>query len=274
MTYDARETSAQDGKPVEIYTFQRGTQVWRFTSADRDVTVSGDTYTAAAISRGDIETGSELGRANLNLRAPRDFPIADLWRISPPTSRVTCLLRQYHLGDGELVTLWTGRVLNVGFEDAVADIRLEPFFTSVRRIGLRRLYQSTCPHALYSQGPGLCNVDPTDHDVAGTVDAIAGFVVSVSEADALADGHFSGGFIEWSPSAGVTERRFIESHVGADLTLSTNPLPLATGNAVTLFPGCDHTDGSGGCAKFDNQLNHGGFKFMPKKNPFGGDPIF
>jgi uncharacterized phage protein (TIGR02218 family) len=274
MTYDAQELSTQDGAPVEIYTFQRGTQVWRFTSADRDVVVSGDTYTKAVIRRGNVETSGELARSNLNLQTPRDFAIAELWRISPPTSRVTCLLRQYHLGDGELVTLWSGRVLNVGFEGAAADVRMEPVFTSVRRIGLRRLYQAGCPHALYSQGPGLCNVDPADHDVAGTVDAIDGFVVSVSEADALPDGHFAGGFLEWAPSAGVLERRFIESHVGAELTLSTNPLPLANGNAVTLLPGCDHTDGPAGCDKFDNHLNHGGFKWFPIKNPFGGDPIF
>lgn len=272
MSYDSTEQSIQGGAPVEIYTFMRDAKVWRFTSADRDVEVSATTYSKATIRRSEIEAGQEFARAALTLEVPRSFEIAELYRVSPPTSVVTCMLRQYHEGDGELATLWTGRVLNVEFQGAGARITMEPIFTSARRLGLRRMYQRQCPHVLYSQGPGLCNVDPDDHDVAGTVASIDGFVVEVAAADALPDGHFAGGFLEFAPEAGVVERRFIESHVGAELTLATPPNGLAVSDDVTLFPGCDHTLAV--CdSKFDNAVNFGGFAFMPSTNPFGGSPV-
>lgn len=274
MSFDSIETSAQDGAPVEIYTFMRDAAVWRFTSADRDVTVSSATYTQAAIRRSEVEAGQELIRSGITLDVPRTFAVADLYRISPPTSVVTCLVRQYHEGDGELAVVWTGRIVNVEFQGAAARITMEPIFTSVRRMGLRRMYQRQCPHVLYSQGPGLCNVVEADHDVAGSVDSITGFVVSVSEADALPDGHFSGGYLEFEPSAGVFERRSIELHVGADLTLATSPTGLAVSGAVRLVPGCDHVqESTQGCAKFSNEANFGGFRFMPDTNPFGGSAV-
>jgi hypothetical protein len=43
---------------------------------------------------------------------------------------------------------------------------------------------------------------------------------------------------------------------------------------VTLYPGCDHTLGAAGCAKFANTDNFGGTPFIPNKNPFGGTAIY
>lgn len=269
MSFDTVERSVQDGKPVELYTFQRDAAVWRYTSGDRDRTVSGDTYTAAVITRNSIESGSELARSPLQLEVPRDFAVADLWRVAPPTSRVTVLLRQYHDGDGELVTLWAGRVLNVEFEGARANITCEPVFTTVRRIGLRRLYQRQCPHVLYG---ARCGVDKAAHDVAGTVSAISGSALTITAAGSSPDGHFAGGYLEFQPSAGVYERRFIEAHTGSTITLMGSAFGLAVSSSVTLYPGCDHTLAT--CnSKFSNAANYGGMPFMPEQNPFGGSPV-
>ena len=269
MSFDTRERSVQTGEPVELYTFTRDAQVWRFTSADRDKTVSAQTYTAAIITRSDIESGSELARSPLRLEVPRDFAVADLWRVAPPTSRVTVLLRQYHEGDSELVTLWTGRILNVEFEGARANILCEPVFTTVKRIGLRRLYQRQCPHALYGT---RCGVNRADFDVAGTVASISGAAVSVSAASSFADGYFSGGYLEFQPSAGVYERRFIEAHAGAALTIMGSTFGLAVSTSVTLYPGCAHTLAV--CqSKFSNAANYGGMPWMPESNPFGGSAV-
>lgn len=270
MTFDAVEKSTQGGAPVELFTFARDTLRWRYTSADRAVTVLSATFAAAAISRSEIEAGQEIGRSAITINVPRDLPIADLYRVAPPSAPITCLVQQYHEGDGEVATLWTGRILGVEFAGAAAQIRCEPIFTSIKRLGLRRMYQRTCPHVLYGSA---CKVNKAAQLVAGAVDSISGFVVSVSEADAEDDGHFAGGFLEFEVAASVFERRFITDHTGAALTLATSPFGLAVGMAVNLYPGCDHTLAT--CnAKFSNAVNYGGFAFMPTKNPFGGDPIF
>lgn len=269
MSFDTVEKSVQDGAPVELYTFTRDAQVWRFTSADRAKVVSGNTYTAAVITRNDIETGTELARSPLRLEVPRDFAVADLWRIWPPTSRVTLLLRQYHEGDGELITLWSGRVINVEFEEARANVIAEPVFTTIKRIGLRRLYQRQCPHVLYG---ARCGVDKAAHDVAGTIASISGLVLTITAAGSSPDGHFAGGYLEFQPSAGVYERRFIEAHTGSAITVMGSVAGLSGGASVTLYPGCDHTLAT--CnAKFSNAVNYGGMPFMPEQNPFGGSPV-
>lgn len=270
MSFDDRERSTQDGRPVELYTFARDGSTWRYTSGDRDVVLLGNTYAARALRRSEIEATNEKARLGIRITAPRTLEVVDLFRVAPPTQAVTLVLQQYHAGDGEVATLWTGRILAVSFQGLQAEIAAEPIYTSIRRIGLRRLYQRQCPHVLY--GPA-CRVARAGFRVEGTVANVTGQVVAVAAALAFADGHFAGGYLEFAAAAGVTERRFILEHTGAALTLSSGASDLAVGAAVALLPGCDHTLAT--CAaKFGNAANYGGFPYMPTKNPFGGDPIY
>lgn len=273
MTYEAAETSADQGRPVELYTFARGATLWRYTSADRDQVVGGDTYTRQVIQRSRIEQGSEMNRSGLKLTVPRDFPIAELYRVAPPGDVVAMTLRRLHLSDadGELATLWTGRVVNVAWsQDATqATITLEPVYTSLRRTGLRRMYGKLCPHVLY--GPA-CKVNPAAFAVEGALTAVGATTIAATAWGAKPVGWFDGGYIEWAEGGG-TERRFIVAHTGSTLTLDRRAPGLEVGAAVTAYPGCDHTLQT--CHdKFDNVLNYGGTPFIPQKNPFGGGPIY
>lgn len=270
MTFDARETSTDLGRPVELFEFGRDYQTWRYTSADREVTAASAIYKPRAISRTAIETSSEKARSGITITAPRDLEVAELFRVSPPTLAVTCIVRQYHEGDAELVTIWTGRVSGVKFTGISAEITCDPVFSAMRRIGLRRLYQRQCPHVLYNAS---CGVNRETFRTDGTTDAVTGSVVSVPQADLLPDGWFAGGYIEWEIAIGIVERRFITDHTAGSLTLSTLPYGLTGGTAVKVYPGCDHLLTT--CStKFSNVANYGGFPYFPLKNPFGGDPIF
>lgn len=273
MTYDSRERSADQARPVEFYTFSQDLRRWRYTSADRDITIGSLLFAAAAITRPEFEDSAERARAALVLTVPRNLPIADLYRVSPPTEPIGFALQQYHAGDEDLATLWTGRIMGVEFAGLQAQMRLEPSGIAVQRVGLRRLYQTQCPHVLYGQGEGRCNVNKAAFAVAGTIGSITGSTISVAAADVLADGWFSGGFVEYTGVGGSLERRFIESHAGAALSLLGIPHGAGAGDAVTIYPGCDHLPAT--ChTKFNNKPNFGGFEFLPQKNPFGGQPVF
>lgn len=273
MTYEAAETSADAGRPVELYTFARGTTLWRYTSADRAQVVGGDTFAPAVIGRSRIEQGAEMNRSALKLTVPRDFAIAELYRVAPPGDVVAVTLRRLHLSDadGELATLWTGRVVNVAWSNdgAQATITCEPIYTSLRRTGLRRMYGRLCPHVLY--GPA-CKANPAVFAVPGTLTATTGLTLTAAAWGAKPVGWFDGGFIEWAEGGG-TERRFIVAHSGSTLTLDRRAPSLAVGAVATAYPGCEHTlevcDD-----KFDNILNNGSTPFIPTKNPMGGDPIY
>lgn len=268
MTYAAQETSEQDGAPIELYEFRRNAKVWRFTSSEVDVTVEANLYTSATLRRSELEISNEKERNNITVTCARNFEIAELFRVSPKTDKISLTLRRYHRADAEIAVIWKGAVLNSKWVGASATLQCEPVTTSLERAGLQRLSQTNCPYVLYGRG---CNLDKDDFKTDTTVTAIDGVVVSVAALGAYTS--YGGGFIEKEDVDGNFERRFIESFTGLDLTLSSRFETLAVTDAVTVYPGCSHTMAV--CdSDFDNILNYGGMPFMPLKNPFGSDPIF
>lgn len=270
MTYDLVERSADEGRPIEIYTFARGSQRWRHTSAAYNVTVEGDLFERAAIRRPNFSQGSELNRSALRLQVARDFPVAALFRAGMPVDTITLRIQQYHAGDGELAVLWSGRLINCALLPNMAELVCEPVFTSVRQIGLRRRYQRQCPHVLYGRA---CGVALASVKVTAEVEAVAGVSVTAALLASQPDGWWEGGFLQYEIAPGVLERRFIFAHTGDTVELTTQPLGLEVGMDVDFFPGCDHTLPT--CdEKFDNRENYGGFPDIPQKNPFGSDPVY
>jgi uncharacterized phage protein (TIGR02218 family) len=270
MTYTAYETSVSDGQPVELYEFLNGATYYRYTSADGDVTYGGNTYTAVPIARGAVEATSETARLALEITCARTVGVLDLFALMPPAEIVAVTLRRLHAGDGEAITLWMGRILNVTLNNESAGIHCESVYTSLKRVGLRRLYQKGCPHVVYGAG---CALDRNTFKAVKTVSSVAGTVITLGSMGAFADGYFAGGYLEWESVTGYFERRAIRSQVGAVVTLSF-PLPgLAASASVNLYPGCDHTLVT--CnTKFSNRLNYGGMPYFPSKNPFDGTIIY
>ncbi len=270
MTYSAIESSVQSGRPVELYEFLSGSTYYRYTSADGDVVYGGNTYTAVPISRGTVEATAEVARLALEITCSRSLSLLALFAVSPPEDVVLVTLRRLHAGDGEAVIMWMGRILNVTLNNAAAEIHCESVYTSLKRTGLRRLYQKGCPHVVYGTG---CGIDRDGFKVVRTVAAVSGTTITLSTLSGYADGYFAGGYLEWEKTTGVFERRAIRSQVGAVVTIGF-PIPgLAASASVNLYPGCDHSlatcDG-----KFSNRLNYGGQPYYPDKNPFNGVAIY
>jgi len=270
MTYAAIETSVQSGRPVELYEFLNGTEYFRYTSADGDVAYGGNTYIAVPIARGAVEATSETARLALAITCARHLGVLDLFSLLPPATIVAVTVKRLHAGDGEAITLWMGRVLNVTFNNVSAEIHCESVYTSVKRVGLRRLYQKGCPHVVY--GPG-CGLSRATFKTTTTVSSISGTALTLAGVGAFADGYFAGGYLEWESASGYFERRAIRSQVGAVVTIGF-PLPgIAAAATVGLYPGCDHTLTT--CiGKFNNRLNYGGMPHFPSKNPFDGTIIY
>lgn len=269
MTYDIRERSVQDGAPVELYEFARNAKIWRYTSAEQDIGDSSESWVSVPITRTAVETNTESARNAIKLTVPRNFEIADLFRISPPTDIIALTVRRFHRGeDDDVAAIWIGRVLNVSFEGVRAVMNCEPVSVSLKRQGLRRLYQKQCPHVLY--GPG-CLVDKTAHDHLTTITGIDGVTVTVAS---LLSKPYAGGYIEIADADGNFDRRFIRSFSGTTLTLNFPVGPgVGESDSVIVYPGCNHTMEM--CdTDYSNIERYGGFPFTPQKNPFDGTPIF
>lgn len=249
---------------TELYKFTRGTDTWTFTSSDTAVTYDTDTYNPAVIGHNARESRPEISRGTLEVSLSLDNTLAqDIISYFGDDLLFLTLFIQTSAGTE---VGWKGRYLNQQVERNQLKITIESLFTSLKRPGLRARYQKTCRHALYYTN---CGVDQSLFAVSGTLTAINGSVITVTEAASQPDGYYTGGMVEELTNNSL---RWIVNHVGSNLTLVRPFEALSAPGSVTIYPGCDHTRNT--CYnKFNNVLNYGGFPWIPYINPMGGKSI-
>lgn len=257
-------------RSIDLFRIVMGSTIYTLTSASDQQTHNAEDYEPVAIGRGGVSVKNELSKANLDVRLSLAHALAQslLSQWTEQVATITIFAKRTAGTD----VIWKGRLTSVSPEDDHIRMTFESIFTSMRRPGLRARFQKNCRHALYGRG---CWLDPEDFDVDATVTIIDGLLVTSPEADALADGYFTGGMIR-APDGTLA---YIAEHTGAILRLNRVSASLAAAYAspgppvaVKLYPGCNHSYGT--CRdKFANDDNYGGFDYIPTKNPMGGSSI-
>lgn len=270
MGIETYEQGVDLGAPIELFEFVYGEagQAFRYTDADTDQTYGGETYTAVAVSRAKIETDGKLDGREVQIEVPIDSDVAELFRIFPPGRVVNAIIRQGHEGDpdNEFPVAWTGRVLEALRGEAETTLVCEALSAGMRRPGLRRHYQWSCPLALY--GP-RCGATKTA--IPAVVDSIAGNQITLVSGweGVYLPTNFTGGLIEWVTDTGTESRGVLRIEGTDTVVISGVPLGLEAGDVVDVFLGCPHT--LTGCADLHNNVqNYGGQPWIPDGiNPFG-----
>lgn len=273
MTFAARETSRLNGRPFHLYTFKVGDSLeLRFTNLATPFTHGLDQngqpaiYNPLAISHGEIVASGNLDKTTMPVRLPESGAVPDLYRDEQPSDVVALIIRQGHAGDADFKVCFTGRVLGASYEEADMVLECEPISSSLRRPGLTREYQYTCPLVLYgdqcraSKVAATKTVNPTE---------VNGPQVTLPTNWAAADrkDKYVGGIAEWTDPSGRRARRGIIRRDGDVLTLSAAG-SLVTGMPLTLVLGCNKTmDDCRGVHA--NILNFGGQPAIPLVNPTG-----
>jgi len=270
MPYVDQENSLDTGAPFFLYEFKQGDSVFhRFTTLRDDFNDGTDVWSAIAITHTDVNHAEELSENTLTLTLPRTTSLEALFFNGAPEDAISFTLKRGHVGETDQVVYWKGRVVSHGSDrNQRLRIECESLFTSLRRSGCRARYTKACRHALYSHG---CFVDKASFQTNGTLNSVNGLVLTVGGAETQADGYFTAGMIQF-PDGSL---RFITDHTNDKITidqrvryLSDVPPPFA----VEVFAGCDRTLDT--CRdKFNNLDNQGAFKFIPVKNPLGGQSI-
>lgn len=266
MSYETIEDSVKLGRPFFLYSFDDGTTITRLTSEPEAIVWLTNTYNPSPISHADIEQSGNIEKASLDLT----FPLSDTFArrfLSPIAQVVTVTIWRGHHGD-ETETrrvIWKGRVVGAKSRGQLLTVEVESVYTSLRRPGCRARYQRTCRFALYQDG---CNLDVDDFKVAGTLTAMNGLVLTVTEAALAAAGDYKAGMLIYEGTFG-----FIIAHSGTSLTLLSavpglqDAFDLGGPLDVFIAPGCDLSRTR--CeTRFANELNHGAFPYMPDNNPF------
>lgn len=280
MSFDAYETSNNQGRPIALYELRWGTVYWRYTSADEDQwfpddSEPGNRFRAISIrDEGMTQGGSAENDFTVNCQS--NLPIVELYADSPPTRPVWLTVRRKHADDpdNEAPVYWVGRIANVVREENAAEaiIRGVSISKLLKSGGLRLTWGRNCPHCIYDSA---CSVDPALHNYTRTVTAITGQVVTFDPPTVPGEGTFTGGYVEWDRGGtGVTELRGIEAAISDTQVKVLGRLPgLEIGDSIDLHPGCDQTVAT--CKDgFNNLPNNGGYWFMPEKSPFDGSQVF
>jgi hypothetical protein len=285
MAFLDRETSEQGGTPILLFHFTRTGKNWYYTNADRDIVFNGATYVSTAISMGAITQSGAAAGDNVKITLPRAVPLATHLDLLTPSVPITVFVRRGHVTEvaatgaftapevADARIIWFG--VYAGLARPTPSSRVLSFTpVTLARGGLRLSWSRGCPHALYEQGDGLCNVNKALFETAlSSVTVVDGVTIQAAEAAGEEDGWFNAGFIEWEIEAGVVERRGIETHVGDTLTILGGTSNMTDGINFKAYAGCNR--GPVMCdGKFGNILNYGGINHLTEKSPFDGDPVF
>lgn len=273
-TFDELENSNDRGQPVALYQFRIGSVYWRYTSADRDLSWGGHTWSATAIS----DKGTERGNADqdkFEVTLPSHLPIVALFRATAPSETIWVTAFRIHWPDpASAPVFFVGTVTDVARpkETARAVVRCKPITASFERGGLRLAYSRGCPHVLYDHD---CRVDKELFKFEDTVDQVDGTTFRLPAFAGTLD-HFKAGFAQWEREPGLPERRGIiavtDGAPGALVEVIGTTDGIAVGTAMTIYQGCPHNPE--GCQRFANDDNYGGFERLPGKSPFDGNPVF
>lgn len=264
-SYDVEESSVEGSRPVEVYKFVLGTEEFFYSSGEDEITINGNDYTPTQIRRGAIVQGKSDRNRILSVNVPATNELAQRYVIVPPGRRAVMQIFRVQRGDGTLTPalIYNGVVKSVKFPEngQFAEIAVQTIEAASSREIPRFTYMGMCNHVLFDDA---CGVNPASFSHISTVTAVSGDVLTIAGLSASGL-DCTGGYIE---AASATERRLVLSQSGDDVTLllpfEVNPL-LST---ITAFAGCNH-ELTGDCALvFANEINFGGFAFVPNRNPF------
>lgn len=261
------EASRESSRPIELYEIVMGTTYWRYTSAEDDLTVGGNTFVAESLSRGTIAQGSDQNNRNVVITVPRANEFASLYVDVPPGERATVNIFRYQRDEvpafDTQVLLFKGQVQSVQFPNDAhnAAITVRSIESALNRNMPRFNFMGMCNHVLYD---AACGANPSNFDHLGVATAISDNTVTVSGV-AASGLDFVGGYCR---PTGTNDFRMVRAQSGDELTLL---LPFANspvGGNVQVFAGCDHVL-TGDCALvFDRVADFGGFHYVPSRNIF------
>ena len=278
MDFDAIEKAIDVGSPIFLYEAVYDTSpgsAYRYTSTPLQTIANGKNWSPVQIRHSEIVSNGTLDNQTLKVTARKDIPLADLFRLAPPSVVVTLNVYRGYLKQQAFILEWTGRIVSMSISpgEGEAEFACEPISTSLRNTGLRRKYQLGCPYVLYGDS---CKVSQLAHTESGTVTGIVDSrtvdVTLTSAEIGVTAANLVAGVFKVTKTNGMVDRRAITNAQLLDgrtfrISLMSYCGGMATGLNVSLSKGCPHTVDA--CRDtFGNVANFGGCSNIPTSNPY------
>lgn len=259
MSRDSLEWSQQDSSPVEFYSFGRGSDLWRYTNAPKDITWGGFLWSARAITRSNATCANTIPKDTIEVNLPYDDAlvqsVASGMTYAPTT--ITIVRSQMAALEEGGRFFFKGRIAKVGRDQQISTLTCEPVFSSLARFGIYQPYQRMCRHVFGGNG---CFVNLAALTTNVSVVTVSGANVGIM---VLSPPNYVGGTLK----AADGSQRTVIAQSGATLTLMRPISSIAPGDHVDVCIGCDrslHTCNT----THNNAGNFGGWAGIPLINPF------
>jgi len=281
MSFDAREISNAGGTPTKLYHFFRssgGTMLhWRYTSAQEDINVNGETWSAAAIEDEGVQVSGDAASEQVTIKVDSAVPFAKLFLGTPPSGVIYCNVWDTHVEEPTDRRLaFPGTVGGVGREELnKANIVLNSLLGSLRRRGARKQWSRGCSNVLYDKD---CTLNPNDWSVLVYVTAVNGYIVTTDNLAAFVpagqqQSFANGGWVEYADLQNIHQRRAVSNQDFNNLVMLGPTDGIVPGMLLRVTAGCRYNRDD--CVnKFGNIANYGGAPDQPGKSPFDGTIVF
>lgn len=239
---------------IELYEFDTGAAVFRFTSTVKPLSTIRGLFQPASVLRGELTISENPLKSRLvfTLAITNQFAVKCL-KDEYPDTIIVRVFRENNL-------YWYGKVISASLKRLTIELVCEPSL-GVNTTGLGGArFSPYCWKGLYSSACGISRAANTFTYSSYT---LTGKTISVSTA--TADGFFANGIAQIAD-----EQRLIVSSTGATVELSERFSNTVSGD-LKLSRGCFLTRES--CLSFNNLANFGGFSYIPSKNLNTGQSI-
>jgi hypothetical protein len=271
MTFDADETSIQDGQPKELYLWQLGDTRILLTNATTAEVDGLDTYLPSTITRDQptysiekagSEVTFEIALGDLNGAALVSAYISRL----PEGLTQVAVKKRHPTGDEDF---WSGFVVSAVYTDDKLKVLARPLSNLLSKTAPRRGYGKLCQHVFFDS---RCTIQRAAHTEPGTVTSIdsTGLVFTVPGI-ATPEVTYLTGEIK---KVGAFDRGMIVAQSGDTFSVRY-PIPgIEVNDAVEIVAGCRHDTID--CTAYANVANasgtnienYGGFPWTPDINLF------
>lgn len=251
-------------------------EVLRLTSWDRDLAAAGESWESWPVEHSEIRQSMALDRDEVTLRL-RYRELLDVFLPGRQDGVVRVAIHRCTVSGA------TGSSVAQLYGGEARRFQADGPFCSITFAGANALFDRRVPRFLMQRGCNYrvfdtrCGLVLADWDLTAQVYAVSGATVTLESFAPSASVPVGWGGAHWFAlgylQRGSGQRILILDSAAKDgsgrvlLTLLAAPaVALSVADAVTVVPGCDG-DVATCSGKFSNQARHGGFPWLPDKEP-------
>lgn len=256
---NAAVTGSQINEFAEIYTFDDGESISRYTTYQNPITFGGQEYKPTHIKRGSITRNTTFEPVTVQITAPLEEKLTKYLTNYPVIPTLVTIIRVLVSDpNNQFLSLFSGNIKSVQVEGVYAVAQCMSLGSILEAVWPKNIHSSFCQNTLFDS---RCGLSSSDYMINFTVQSLTatGALVSTDIGDGS---NFTGGYVTYFRDfrwITLGESNKFNLHVPFDSN-------VGVGKVLSAYWGCSKS--AIDCLnKFHNMNNFFGCPYIPSDNP-------